>query len=205
MECHSLWIQQRLRRKEFELRKVPGEENPADLFTKHLESAKKLEQLLALFNCDFRSGRAAAAPNLKKAEAMVRLRPSDSLFAGLVLPHLASPAEREKKYPQIKAPPEHYGEEDVPPVEELGDPVPRLQRAAPRLRTVPKTPRPRPKLRGPRPQGWQPKRVVGPTRMAAAASLVTRTMRARRRLYGQGIICADYYVNFDATRSKYYP
>ena len=35
LECHSLWLQQRLRRKQLELLKVPGEENPADLFTKH--------------------------------------------------------------------------------------------------------------------------------------------------------------------------
>ena len=42
LECHSLWLQQRLRRKEFVLRKVLGEENPADLFTKHIESGKKL-------------------------------------------------------------------------------------------------------------------------------------------------------------------
>ena len=36
LECHSLCLQQRLRRKQFELLKVHGAENPADLFTKHL-------------------------------------------------------------------------------------------------------------------------------------------------------------------------
>lgn len=41
IECHSLWIQQRLRRKEFELRKVNGNEKPADLFTKHMDSSAK--------------------------------------------------------------------------------------------------------------------------------------------------------------------
>ena len=50
LECHSLWLQQRLRRKEFELRKVLGTDNPADLFTKHLESAKRLEHLLDMFS-----------------------------------------------------------------------------------------------------------------------------------------------------------
>ena len=35
LECHSLWVQQRLRRKEFELRKVLGTANPVDVFTKH--------------------------------------------------------------------------------------------------------------------------------------------------------------------------
>ena len=68
LECHSLWLQQRLRRKEFKLRKVAGEENPGDLFTKHLESSKKLDQLLKLFNCTIVSGRAGSAPGLKTAK-----------------------------------------------------------------------------------------------------------------------------------------
>ena len=38
VECHSLWLQQRLRRKQFQLVKAPGEENTADLFTKHMKS-----------------------------------------------------------------------------------------------------------------------------------------------------------------------
>ena len=37
IECHTLWVQQRIRQGEFELRKVRGEVHPADLFTKHLE------------------------------------------------------------------------------------------------------------------------------------------------------------------------
>ena len=35
LECHSLWVQQRLRRNDFKLLKVAGEVNPADLLTKH--------------------------------------------------------------------------------------------------------------------------------------------------------------------------
>ena len=49
LECHSLWVQQRLRRKEFELRKVDGTKNPADLFTKHMDSAAKLDGLVSRF------------------------------------------------------------------------------------------------------------------------------------------------------------
>ena len=64
LECHSLWLQQRLRRKPFELLKVPGEKNPVDLFTKHFESEKKLTQLILLFSCQMRSGRSAGAPTL---------------------------------------------------------------------------------------------------------------------------------------------
>ena len=42
-----------------------GEVNPADLFTKHLPSREKVHQLLGLFGCEYRSGRAAAAPLLR--------------------------------------------------------------------------------------------------------------------------------------------
>ena len=68
LECHSLWLIQRLRRKEFELCKVAGEENPADLFTKHLEYYTKFDQLMKLFNCTIVSGRAESAPGLKTAK-----------------------------------------------------------------------------------------------------------------------------------------
>ena len=33
--CQTLWVQQRVRRGDFEVRKVKGEVNPADLFAKH--------------------------------------------------------------------------------------------------------------------------------------------------------------------------
>ena len=68
LECHSRWLQQRLRKKQFELLKVPGEESPADLFTEHLESEKKFTQPISLFNCQMRDGRAASAPQLKRAQ-----------------------------------------------------------------------------------------------------------------------------------------
>ena len=67
LECHSLRLQRPLRRKALEVQKVPGEENPADLFTKHLQSERKLQQRVKLFNCQFRGGRPSAAPALKRA------------------------------------------------------------------------------------------------------------------------------------------
>ena len=66
LDCHSLWVQQRLRRKEFTLRKVAGEANPADLYTKHLESRAKVDQLIALFVCQYREVRPAGAPALNR-------------------------------------------------------------------------------------------------------------------------------------------
>lgn len=65
VDTQCLWIQQRIRDGSIELRKVKGEINPADLFTKHLPSRDKVRQLLSLFNCEFEDGRAAGAPKLK--------------------------------------------------------------------------------------------------------------------------------------------
>ena len=78
VDCHSLWLQQRLRRKELELRKVNGEDNPADLFTKHADTAAKLQKLIGLFGCEFREGRAASAPSLRKLRLEDGLRAQDS-------------------------------------------------------------------------------------------------------------------------------
>ena len=67
VDTQCLWIQQRIRDGSIELRKVRGEVNPADLFTKHLPSRDKVRQLLALFNCWYEDGRPDGAPQLKRA------------------------------------------------------------------------------------------------------------------------------------------
>ena len=41
--------------------------NPADLFTKHLSSEERVRSLCALFGCRFAEGRAAGAPELRRA------------------------------------------------------------------------------------------------------------------------------------------
>ena len=58
LECTSPWIQQRIRHGELEVRKIAGEFKPADLYTKHLESKAKIEQLVSLFGAEIRGGRA---------------------------------------------------------------------------------------------------------------------------------------------------
>ena len=60
-----LWIQHRVRDGTFELRKLLGTENPADVFTKHLTSAGHVEHLMRLFGCEYRGGRAESAPQLR--------------------------------------------------------------------------------------------------------------------------------------------
>ena len=89
-----LWIQQRVRDGSVELCKVKGEENPADLFTKHLTSRDRIHGLLDLFGCRYKDGRAAVAPVLRngagtsKGELLKLAEESTGtmLWAGRVFP-----------------------------------------------------------------------------------------------------------------------
>jgi hypothetical protein len=65
LETHTLWVQEKVRTGAIAVRKVAGEVNPADLFTKHLPSKDKIHQLTSLFGCECREGRAATAPLLR--------------------------------------------------------------------------------------------------------------------------------------------
>ena len=60
----QLWIQERVQNKDVHLRKVLGEENPADLFTKHICGIESVDKLVKLMNCHFKGGRPAIAPTL---------------------------------------------------------------------------------------------------------------------------------------------
>ena len=62
LDTHTLWVQQAVRSRRLELKKVLGEENPADLLTKHSISKDRLEKLVELYDCHFRQGRAQSAP-----------------------------------------------------------------------------------------------------------------------------------------------
>ena len=44
------------------MRKIHGDVNPADLFTKHLLSKDKIHQLTSFFEYEYRDGRAKGAP-----------------------------------------------------------------------------------------------------------------------------------------------
>ena len=61
-----MWVQERVRSGAIELRKVNGLVNPADLFTKHLSSRDRINQLVELFGCEYREGRSSIAPELRK-------------------------------------------------------------------------------------------------------------------------------------------
>jgi len=66
IDTHSLWVQQAARSGRIEVRKVKGEDNPADVFTKHLPSREKVDQLIALLGCRFDSGRPDASPEMRR-------------------------------------------------------------------------------------------------------------------------------------------
>ncbi len=68
LDTYTLWVQQAVRSGRINLKKVRGESNPADIFTKHSLTRDKLQSLTKLFDCYFRDGRAAAAPLLKKGD-----------------------------------------------------------------------------------------------------------------------------------------
>ena len=59
----DLWVQEKLRLKEFTLTKTPGSQNPADMLTKHLDRAT-LEKHLRTLNIFEDHGRSELAPTL---------------------------------------------------------------------------------------------------------------------------------------------
>ena len=133
LDTHTLWVQQAVRQKRLDLRKIKGECNPADIFTKHSLTSDKLMSLVSLFSCHFASGRAASAPQLRKHEGakrtMAGYEDDDDLNevsqvqrakwadlgeeeGGPFMPHLVySPEEMESMHPRLEATDEPYDDE----------------------------------------------------------------------------------------------
>jgi len=122
LECTSLWIQQRIRLCELEVRKIAGEVNPADLYTKHLETKAKIEQLVQLFGAEFRDGRPAAAPQLRKDPVVAAM--VDEPHGPTSLPHLMSRGDIDRLYEVAKIDEGNNKEwaDLVTPAVELADP-----------------------------------------------------------------------------------
>ena len=108
--------------------KVAGEVNPADLFTKHLESRAKLDQVVGLFSCRFMEGRAASAPALKSDTAAAINLTTELAHDPAVLPHLHLPEDIARLFPEAIIDPPRRGEDDLDPADELRDPVPAVRR-----------------------------------------------------------------------------
>ena len=113
--------------------------NPADLFTKLMESRVKVDQLIGLFGCEFREGCAAAAPKLRREglkefegaelggeEDIVGVAMSEAkMHDPDVLPHMYSEQDLKRFFPNIRAAPlTGFGEDDPAGLEpELLDPM----------------------------------------------------------------------------------
>ena len=61
---HLLWLQEKIRSKELQIRTIDGSKNPADLFTKHLDQ-HTLDRYSRELGLTAELGRAAAAPALQ--------------------------------------------------------------------------------------------------------------------------------------------
>ena len=130
LETHTLWVQEKVRTGAIVVRKVAGEVNPADLFTKHLPSKDKIHQLTALFGCEYREGRSATAPLLRPniGQQDGHLPDDDGsdplphfviqeakVHDGSKLPHQYEPEEVEEMFPIITAPERIANDEDWNP------------------------------------------------------------------------------------------
>ena len=82
IDTHTLWVQQAVRSRRIELKKVLGEENPADLLTKHSLSKERVEKLISLYDCQFKGGRAETAPMTRSSESSKKtIAQADAVFS----------------------------------------------------------------------------------------------------------------------------
>ena len=111
IDTHILWVQQAVRSRRIELKKVLGEENPADLLTKHSLSRERVEGLTKLYDCYFRDGRADSAPALRTGESQKQTLAKaattsgsvHSLVAAPYMPHnLFAKEELDREYPSLE-------------------------------------------------------------------------------------------------------
>ena len=128
LETHTLWVQEKVRTGAIQVRKVRGDVNPADLFTKHLPSSIKIAQLVKLFGCEYREGRSTAAPLLRPQTSTGGEggQPSSGYLPAFgvreaeahdiaVLPHMHGLRELARLFPILEAPPPGDNVEDWEP------------------------------------------------------------------------------------------
>jgi len=121
LDTHTLWVQQAVREKRVDLRKIDGEANPADIVTKHFCSRDKLAHLVNLFGCKYMDGRSDAAPLVRQGVSTrvtigeaVRSKGemiAEVQTAEVIIPHLVYSAEElDRVYPPMEAPDDPYDE-----------------------------------------------------------------------------------------------
>ena len=107
---HTLWIQEKVREGAIELRKVKGDVNPADLFTKHLLSRERVLNLTTLFGCEFRTGRPSNAPQLRKEKGEVNNVIEHEAHDINVLPHEYAEDDLDQYFPNAAITPAQFEE-----------------------------------------------------------------------------------------------
>ena len=112
LETHALWVQERLRSKAFELRKLRGEVNPPDLFIKYLSNSERIVKLVELFGCSYRGGRAEAAPKLRPKER-VHLEEEDEHAFDTADVDLLEYQVKEAEIHDSRRLPHEFGDEDI--------------------------------------------------------------------------------------------
>ena len=124
IDTHTLWVQQAVRSRRLDIKKVLGEENPADLLTKHSLSKDRLDKLVELFDCQFRGGRAEAAPQTRTgaSDKKTIARADASVHSvsehGPSMPHVQLTEEEiAKHYPSLEA----VDDLDLPDLSRLED------------------------------------------------------------------------------------
>ena len=131
LETHTLWVQEKVRVGAIQVRKVRGDVNPADLFTKHLPSRDKIAQLVKLFGCEYREGRSAAAPMLRPLDPtgdqggqssgghLPTFEVRDAEMHDIdILPHMHAEADLARLFPLLGAPPPIENCDDWQPVDD---------------------------------------------------------------------------------------
>ena len=144
LDTHTLWVQQAVRCRKIDLRKVDGEVNPADVFTKHSLTRARLMKLVDLFECAFRGGRAESAPTMRThPSGKITMADMNGLSRGdddgdegqdeeadPVMPHKEySAKELDSKYPPLKVPDDDdcdYGEERGHPMLKEGNRIAKI-------------------------------------------------------------------------------
>ena len=143
LDTHTLWVQQAVRARRFELRKVPGESNPADLMTKHSQTRDRLGKLVQLQGCSYQGGRAEKAAltrpghgqairDARREQAMLaaevfsvkditeNMTTTNGELLDPIMPHLVlSDKELQEFYPPVEIPEEVIPQEE----EDLSDPM----------------------------------------------------------------------------------
>ncbi len=122
LDTHTLWVQLAVRSKRVVLKKILGEENPADLLTKHNLTQERIVKLVDLFDCRYREGRAETAPKMRVGRSnKMKISEADQHLDAVIkeeeiteddgytprMPHTElSSDELEAQYPSLEAPEE---------------------------------------------------------------------------------------------------